>query len=294
MSAFVSHRDYITFAESVKREWRYARSPEQQQFLQAVLETSDPRTEEIPAFSRLARAQIAFDWQPIDIGGGEMEEVPAPCGPTRMMPRSNMASEGRANAKGIPVLYAATHRETAIAEVRPWLGLLVTVGMIRTNRVLRIVNCANDRRGRHGNPFRPPDAKEFEGYVWADINRAFSKPVNPTDHLADYAPTQVLAEYFRQRRFDGIAYASSLGPGHNLALFDLTAAEVRGCDLVEVTKVAFTAEQASNAYFIADMDEHDAAEFVAQHESELEAGRPPDEAEISRSDPDVSRANNDL
>lgn len=254
------------------------RSAEQHRFLKAVLATSESRTEMIPALTRLARAQIAFDWQPIDIGGGETEEVPAPCGPTRMKPRKNMASEGRANPKGMPILYAATHRETAIAEVRPWLGLYVTVAQLRTRRALRIVNCTNDQRSRVRFPFRTPPPDEFEGIVWADINHAFSEPVNPSDQLADYVPTQVLAEAFRKHGFDGIAYASSLGPGHNLAIFDLDAADVRGCDLVQVTRVAFTAEQASNAYFIADPDEQDDEEYVRQLDEEREHGRPPDEA----------------
>jgi RES domain-containing protein len=248
-----------------------------------VLDTSAARTETIPALTRVARAQIAFDWQPIDIGGGEIEEVPAPCGPSRMMPRASIASEGRANAKGIPVLYTATHRETAIAEVRPWLGLYVTVALIRIKRDLRIVNCTNDLQARYRIGFHTPTLPEFERYVWADINRAYSAPVNPNDQLADYAPTQVLAEYFRQHGFDGIAYASSLGPGHNLVLFDPSAAEVRACDLVEVTRVAFTSEQASNTYFIAEMDEHDAVELAQEHEP-----RPPDQSEI-RQDQIASR-----
>lgn len=287
MTSFTSHHSYRRFAQSVKSEWRYARSAEQEQFLKAVLATSEARTETIPAFARLARAQIAFDWQQNDIGGGEIEDVPAPCGPKRMTPRKNMASEGRANPKGMPVLYAATHRETAIAEVRPWIGLYITVAQLRTNRPLRIVNCTNDARHRFRYPFRTPSPDEFESIVWADINHAFSEPVNPTDQLADYAPTQVLSEYFRQHDLDGIAYASSLGPGQNLAIFDVDAADVRSCDLVQVTRVAFTAEQASNAYFIADPDEQDDEEYLHQLEEEREHGRPPDEASaLLELDPD--------
>lgn len=41
-----------------------------------------------------------------------------------MKPLSNSASEGRANPKGIPYLYVATDKETAMSEVRPSLGAI--------------------------------------------------------------------------------------------------------------------------------------------------------------------------
>ena len=72
-----------------------------------------------------------------------------------------------------------------------------------------------------------PSADEREQRVWADINSAFSEPVDSTDSTAEYAPTQILGEAFRSALFDGIMYKSSLGKsGINVALFDLSAADV--------------------------------------------------------------------
>jgi hypothetical protein len=47
-----------------------------------------------------------------------------------------------------------------------------------------------------------------------------------TDTTADYAPTQVLAETFRNAGFDGVMYNSSVGRGINVAIFDLFSADV--------------------------------------------------------------------
>ena len=92
-----------------------------------------------------------------------------------------------------------------------------------------------------GNPIPPPYAHQLTGEertlaVWRDIDRAFSEPVTDSDDHADYATTQLIAELFRKNGFDGIAYRSALGQGHNVALFDLNAADVApATQLVEVT-----------------------------------------------------------
>jgi hypothetical protein len=87
--------------------------------------------------------------------------------------------------------------------------------------------------------------------VWAHINRAFSEPVSRTDDVAEYAPTQVLAEAFRSAGYDGIAYGSKLGKGITVAIFDLAAAELANCHLYRVEGVNFTFSMAANPYFLA-------------------------------------------
>ena len=82
------------------------------------------------------------------------------------------------------------------------------------------------------------------------IDEAFARPVTPADDLADYAPTQIIAELFKVHGFDGIAYRSSLGPGHNIALFDLDAANLTNCFLWQVEAVKFKFEEAANPYFV--------------------------------------------
>jgi hypothetical protein len=57
-----------------------------------------------------------------------------------MKPPNNMAREGRVNPKGIPCLYLADERNTAMAETRPWLGSYISLGEFKTVRGLRVID----------------------------------------------------------------------------------------------------------------------------------------------------------
>ncbi len=106
------------------------------------------------------------------------------------------ATEGRANPKGIPVLYLSARKKAAMSEVRPWLGSHVSCAHFATTRDLKIV----DFSVHHGSGFvlyfSEPDASRREEAVWRQIDRAFSEPTTAADDTADYAPTQVLAVLF--------------------------------------------------------------------------------------------------
>ncbi len=247
MGEFKSYRSYQHFALSVTRHWRYSRSADQSEFLQAVLATSISRREPIPAGAKLWRAQLGNDWSDEDFGGGVVEQVPSPLRPDRMQPASDRASEGRANPKGIPCLHAATHQETAIAEVRPWIGMHVSIAQFELKRDVHVINCVQDDHRMMVYNYEP-EPEERERRVWQDIDRAFSQPVTRSDDLADYAPTQVIAEFFRENGLDGVAYGSSLGPGHNVALFDIQVAGLINCGLVEIQKVKLDFKFAANPY----------------------------------------------
>jgi len=62
-----------------------------------------------------------------------------------------------------------------------------------------------------------------------------------------------LAELFKSKGFDGIAYRSSLGPGHNLALFDLTLAKQVNCFLFEAKKVSIEFDEAGRPYSLSEI-----------------------------------------
>jgi RES domain len=68
--------------------------------------------------------------------------------------------------------------------------------------------------------------------------------------VAEYAPTQVLAEVFRNAGFDGVVYGSKLGKGKTIAIFDLTAAELVNCHLYRVEGVNLTFSETANPYFV--------------------------------------------
>jgi len=54
-------------------------------------------------------------------------EIPHP--PERMKPLAGRACERRADPEGIPYLYLAAAKDTALGEVRPWLGSMISLGV---------------------------------------------------------------------------------------------------------------------------------------------------------------------
>jgi hypothetical protein len=226
--------------------------------LNTLLATSTDKEEVHPAGSIVWRAQRGHVWSSEEIAPGETEDFPYPYCPQRMKPLHDRARENRANPKGIPFLYVATHEETALAEVRPYLGEIVSVAQLRTTKELRFINCTIDDH-RHILYFKEPDERERERAVWQDIDRAFSWPVIADDDTADYVPTQVLAETFREGGFDGVGYRSSLGEGHNLAIFDPNAADIINCSVREILEVKFKYRRgggpSGGEYFVESGDE---------------------------------------
>ncbi|GMV94116.1 MAG: hypothetical protein AMXMBFR82_38940 [Candidatus Hydrogenedentota bacterium] len=91
--------------------------------------------------------------------------------------------------------------------------------------------------------FVEPEPEKRAEVIWEEINFAFSMPIQNTDSTADYVPTQIIAEKFRQAGYDGIAYSSCLGTGTNVALFDLDAADMCSCSLHNVKSVSYKHEK---------------------------------------------------
>jgi hypothetical protein len=170
-----------------------------------------------------------------------------------MKPKAEYVGDGRVNPRGIPVLYLASNSATAVAEVRPWVGSYVSLAQFKVMRDCNVIDCSMDKTRSWQFVFLKgePDADKREQAVWGDLSHALSKPVTPEEPTTEYIPTQIIAEAFRAHGYDGIVYGSLLGNGMNLALFDCEAAELTNCGLHEVTRVAYTFDQADNPYFIA-------------------------------------------
>ena len=244
MAEFDTWKAFRHFERHVRHEQRYVWKDESTGFLPTLLETAETRTLLVPRGSLLWRAQLGCDW-------GDSDEDPGPScyGSSRMKPRPGRAPEGRANPKGIPYLYLATKRETAMAELRPPAGSYISLAQFVMLRELRIIDSSEDARA----PFflsEEPSPEERTTYVWADVDRAFSRPIERSDDRAEYAPTQILAEYFKAHGYDGIAYQSGLGEGHNLALFDLTAADQINGVVSQARKIEYAFDDIANPYWI--------------------------------------------
>ena len=211
MANFKSLLTYSEFQNSVKREARYIFSPSIKKFLKSLKDTRDDvlRGEKILKGATYWRAQKGFD-----------EERNLSYSAKRMKPKPD-GPEGRVNPKGLPCLYLATDYKTAMAEVRPWIGSYLSVWQFKTLRDLNLI----DLTKRHATVrLGDLNASGREHEAWAAINQAFSEPVT-NETCADYAPTQILSELFHDCGYDGVEYMSSLGEGHNVALFSLDMAD---------------------------------------------------------------------
>lgn len=243
---FKSWRDYWDFSREVTRGRRYLRSETVDAFLAEVAATSPSRIRELKKGFILWRAQLGHGWRHESQIG---EEVPGAFPEERMKPLTDRAKEGRVNAKGVPCLYLATTEDTAIAEVRPAVGSYVSAAQFEVTRKLRIMDCSVNAEGT-AFYLEEPSEEEREKAVWNYIDRAFAEPTQPSEEVAEYVPTQVLAELFRTQGCDGVAYKSSLGKGYNVALFDLDAAELINCALYQVRGVSFDYGECDYRYFV--------------------------------------------
>ena len=251
MAGFESCWSYWKFKDEVARRRRYIRTPVADEFLRAVAATCDQRAKTLRAGCIFWRAQLGHDVRPLADG-----EPEAPHRSARMKPEAGRAFEGRVNPKGIPCLYLATERDTAMSEVRPWIGSYVSVAQFRIVRELRVVDCSvNDSRSSierfDKRVFGELSADGWTSEVWSDIGRAFTEPTTRSDDTADYAATQVLAELFRDRGYDGVVYKSAFGEeGFNIALFNIEDAELLCCSLYEAKAACYCFEETGRRYFV--------------------------------------------
>lgn len=250
--SFKSWRSYYDFREAVYRKQRYILDDGSIAFLNSIIETCGDREKRVEAGSALWRAQDGHSWRPYyqeDPDSGEeihVDDFPSPYSNERMKPLPDSALEGRANPKGIPCLYVATDKETAMSEVRPWLGAIITIGQFEIKRDLNILDFSLEHGSANnfGLYFREPTIEEKIKAVWRDIDNAFSEPTQASDSNSDYAPTQIISEYIKSKGYDGIAYKSALADGHNLALFNLDVAEIINCTVYKTSTIKFEFEHA--------------------------------------------------
>lgn len=244
MARFKNGWAYIRFSEVVRQQYRFAHPSEVAEFLRSLVDTSASRARSIAKGFPMWRAQLGNAFRDRQIDDPDLtiiveDAVPFP--PERMKPRRNAAHEGRANAKGIPYLYAATDRNTAMSEVRPWIGATISLGRFASTKDLRLVDLSvgHDFQLTPDHLFGPLPDEEMEKAIWAQVDKAFSTPVTDDPSTAEYVPTQVIAEVFRREGFDGLVYKSALSDGFNMTIFDLDSAELIDCRLYKVDSVSF-------------------------------------------------------
>jgi hypothetical protein len=115
------------------------------------------------------------------------------------------------NPAGISVFYGALSENTAIAEVRPYVGSTVVVGAFRVLKEMRLLNLPQIDLCYTGSIFDP----DYENRVsrrdfFQKFHNLITRPILPTEEFIEYVPTQAVAEYVAHvLNFDGIIYASA-------------------------------------------------------------------------------------
>lgn len=150
------------------------------------------------------------------------------------MPPHRLASNGRVNAVGIPVLYTATESETACAELRPMKNDLLSVAEYKTTEEMRLANFTLDLID---------DLDSYNAPFIKELFYSFSLPVS--SDLLDYLPTQFIAEYikYNHEEIAGIRYTSLHNEGgYNIAFFTDEKCRFVKSKVVECSKVMYEYE----------------------------------------------------
>lgn len=157
-------------------------------------------------------------------------------------PPPERVKAARANRARQPVLYLASDEQTALSEVRAWKGAVVAVAKMKLVGPLRILNLVKVPGFR--SPF------EVDHLTWhlevralfRRFGRELSRPIIPGEEESEYRPSQHICEVVREARFDGVAYPSAMGPGHNVVLFDTETATPESVTYSRVVRPAFRVE----------------------------------------------------
>ncbi len=128
-------------------------------------------------------------------------------------PPFRLASAGRLNARGISVFYGATSRETALSEVRPFVGSRVISAEFELTRQLVLLDIeALESLEVIGSYFDPSYLERLQKAKFlASLSRRMTQPVMPDDEPFEYLPTQAIADFLSVRekpRVDGLIYPS--------------------------------------------------------------------------------------
>jgi len=153
------------------------------------------------------------------------------------MPPIDTCGNGRANPSGIPYFYIASDESTALAEVRPHPGDVVSVGRF-TLDTEKVVVDLRDPRGCI-SPFGKDEdtlrALRQDLMFLQKLSDDLAKPYQPRMAHLEYLPTQYLCEFIRKAGFAGVVYRSAVGEGTNFVLF---SEEDFHCDAVSSIAIA--------------------------------------------------------
>jgi len=160
------------------------------------------------------------------------EEMGAP-------PPAKVDKPSRANPAHTAVLYCAEEEATAVAEMRPGRGELVSVAEVEVMADLRLLDLCQKVyfKTPFGVQYLPSVVGSYE--LFNHLGDEFAKPLRHRDDVQEYVPTQFFARWAEKHGYDGIRYPSAMSDsGQNLVFFDPSKLKVLASRLVEVTTVS--------------------------------------------------------
>ncbi len=195
-------------------------------FMQYLIISIDPS---VPLYRARINSNKESRWGAIDMGA----------------PPSGKAKGGRANPTHLPYLYVATSPETAIAEIRPHKGSLVSVSRATLQSSQQIIDLS--KLDTHLSPFLVGDDRLTELFLLRPfldtLPKKYCTPIQPEDESINYLPTQYLCEFIKSMDYDGVKYHSSLhDSGDNIAFFsvDCCTFEAPSVHKVDQIQVSFS------------------------------------------------------
>lgn len=125
------------------------------------------------------------------------------------MPKPEVStSHGRANPYGINYMYLSDNNDTVIAELRPNIGDIVSIGQFKLLKPKTVVKLGSSGSisGTINDEFDSLFISEFMMYLIL----SFSRPIDANNKEIEYLPSQYFSEYCKTKEFDGIMFLSSV------------------------------------------------------------------------------------
>lgn len=130
-------------------------------------------------------------------------------------PPPYLAGNGRVNRSGVSFLYCATDKYTAISEIRPHPGDLVSIATLRLNRDVSVFDLSDSKLIHFSENDESLDKYKPLNTLGVLINKTI-----PPSERTYYSITQLIADCIRKIGFDGIVFNSTVGNGKNVVLFN--------------------------------------------------------------------------
>lgn len=146
-------------------------------------------------------------------------------------PPRGKTADGRANARGIIILYLGDSEKTTIHETRAGLHDYVCIGKFKLNESIRIIDF---KKINEISPFEDGIIDDIAELAinkrpLQQIGSEMGKAMRKSDDVLDYLPTQYISDFVRsivseekpnEYAYQGIEFRSVMNPGgYNLAIF---------------------------------------------------------------------------